>query len=225
MIRNLKVLVLAAFAVAALGALTASAAQAEPTFTNNAEGEAQITYKIKPDGTGKTAHVVLEIKKADGTGLLSMTCNELAGDATVAANERNDATFVTPEIKGGCVFAGQPTTVQNTGCNFTFTANNQIHLENESALNICEVGQKPIHFSMINCKVEIGGQTLNGINYHNMAGGKITVEVKELAFEYYASGTACPYGTTKNGSLTTANFILEGTKKGTEELVEISWDE
>lgn len=223
MIRNLKALGLAVLAVLALGALAASA-QAEPTFTNLVEGEAQVTYKIKPDGTGKTAHMVLEIKKADGTGLKAITCNELTGDATVAANERNDATFITPEFKGNCVFVGQPVTVQNTGCNFTFTANGQIHLENETALNICEVGQKPIHFSALNCKVEIPGQTLNGIVYHNQVGGTVTVEAKEIGFEYYAAGTECPYGTTNNGSFTTGNVILSATKKGTEEIVEVQWD-
>ncbi len=236
MTRTIKVLFVCALVATSIGAISASNARSgtEPTFTNHVEGEVDITYKIAKDTDGgtkpATGHMQLDIRKADGTGVLTLTCNELTGDATVPANERQDATFVTPSFEGGgkgtnCLFNNIETAVSNTGCDFTFTANKIIHIENEGK-NLCEAKQKPIHFSIPNCKVEIGKQTITGIDYHNQVGGTVTVEIKDLAFEYTATGTACPYGTTKNGLFTTGNMILQANKKGgTEEPVEISWDE
>jgi len=224
MIRNLKVFVLSVLALAAFGALVASA-QAEPTFTNiGVEEGAQVTYKIKPDGTGKTSHIVLDISKENGTELRSLTCNELTGDATVAANERLDATFITPGLKGSCMFFAQAVTVENKGCNFTYTADGQVHIKDDLPL-ACEEGQAPILFKIPNCEVEIPEQTLTGFEYHNQVGGTVTVKANNVSFEYRAVGALCNFGTTKNGVITTANHILEATKKGSEEFVELQWDE
>ncbi len=123
------------------------------------------------DGTGKTAHQVLDISKTDGTGVLSITCNELTGHATVTGPNPADIHLVTPQIEGGgivtagedkmdCTFAGQSVTINNTGCNFTLTPDGTLHIISEfaSAPNTCKHGEKPIHFANtnLNCKVEIG---------------------------------------------------------------------
>ncbi len=222
MIRNLKVLLLATVAVTALSALSASATQAAPKFTTGAKVGETTEFKILKDGTGKTAHQVLDIRKADGTGVLSLTCNEIAGTGTAIGPEPTEITVPTPAFQG-CIFAGQEVSIPNTGCNFIFTASGLLHIVNDSALE-CAHGKKPIHFTntVLNCKVEWGAQTVEGVKYHNLADGTVTVEMPELQLQYNATGVGCPYGTTNNGLLTTGNFIFEGRRGGVK--VNIAWD-
>jgi hypothetical protein len=236
MTRNLRALGLSALAILAFAAIAASAARAESAFTvEGAEAESLTTFKIFKDDEGganpKTGHIVLDIRKADGTGVLSMTCNELTGSATVKGNTPSEATFITPKLTGSCIFAGTAVTPKNEGCNFTFTANQQIDLVNKSATEICEFGQKPITYSTGKCTVEIPGQTLKGFKYHNVkaGGGKpasITAEAGAgVAFSYNATGADCPYGATANGLITTSNFIVRGLKGESETETGLSWDE
>jgi hypothetical protein len=70
MIRNLKILLAAAMALAALEAISASGAQAAE-FHCTVE-PCRVT--LKPDGTGKTAHHVLVVRKGEASG--SFTCVE-----------------------------------------------------------------------------------------------------------------------------------------------------
>jgi hypothetical protein len=237
MIRNLKALVLAVGAVGVLGALGATAAQAHTpevpaTFTSEA---AKTTLTVLPDGSGKTAHWVFDIKKADGTGVLPLTCNSVTGTGTLEGTETTDVTVKTLQIGGGCLFLGQSITVTNTGCDFTYTADGTLHIVNDGALE-CAHGKQPIEYQTaapLECKIEIGAQTLNGVKYHNLdAAGKetatngqtVTVEATNIGgVTYNATGKDCPYGTTHNGELTTSNFILTGDVHGTSTMTNISW--
>ncbi len=223
MIRNLKVLLLAALAVTALGALSASAAQAA-RFTAPGAAAGQTTeFKILKDGTGKTAHQVFDIRKADGTGVLSITCNEAAGTGTGVGPEPTEVTVPTLAFQGACNFAGQEVEVKNTGCNFIFTAKGLLHIVNDGE-NVCAPGSKPLHFTntVLNCKVEVGAQTIEGVKYHNIEGNLVTIEALELAVAYTASGSGCEYGPTKNGLFTTGNAIVEGRRGGVK--VNVAWD-
>jgi hypothetical protein len=235
MIRRLKTLMLASLAVAALGALAASAAQAVPTFTTVGGGNA--TLKVLPDGAvpGKTSHQVFDIRKADGTGVLPITCEETTGEGTVSGESYTDVTIKTPGFKG-CTFLGQAVTVTNTGCDFTFTADGTLHIVDETPLE-CEHGKKAIHFQTaapLECRVEVGKQTVTGIKYHNLdntgktvgnnEGEVVTVEAKEVAVEYQATGKDCPYGTTKNGLFTTGNAIVTGQEDPGSAMLKVRWD-
>ncbi len=224
MIRNLKALLLAALAVTALAAVAASGASAAE-FTAEGQAGKETTLTVFKDGTGKTAHQVFDIRKADESGVLSITCNEAAGDATASGATQTDVTFKTLAFQGNCSFAGQTVTVQNTGCDFTFTSGSpQLHIVDD-APNECAIGKQPIHFTntTLNCKVEVGAQTVSGIKYHNVADGTMTVEATELAVAYTASGAGCPYGTTTNGLYTTGNAIVKGTDKTSGAAVTVKW--
>jgi hypothetical protein len=230
MIRNLKALLLAALAVAALGALAASASAAE--FT--AEGSGETTLTVLPDGTGKTAHHVFDIRKGPNEGVLSITCNESTGDATVFGSSFTQAT-ITPHwgktvagvFKTECNFAGQEVEINTGACEFLYTADGTIHIQTDTNLvGECKHGKQPITFNntTLNCHVEWAEQTITGVKYHNIGGGLITVEANELAVQYNATGVGCPYGTLNNGLFTTGNTILTGEKKGTNEMVNLAWD-
>ncbi len=224
MIRNLKVLLLAALAVTALGALSASAAQAA-RFTAPGAAAGQTTeFKILKDGTGKTAHQVFDIRKADGTGVLSITCNEAAGTGTGVGPEPTEVTVPTLAFQGACNFAGQEVEVKNTGCNFIFTASGLLHIVNDGA-NACAYGKQSLHFTntVLNCKVEVGAQTVSGVKYHNLtAENTVTIEAPELTVSYKASGSGCEYGESTNGLFTTGNAIVEGRRGGVK--VNVAWD-
>ncbi len=239
MMRNLKAVLLAALAVTAFGAVAASGASAAAFTVPSAGAGDETTLTTLKDGTGKTAHHVFDIRKPDGTGVLSITCNELTAHATVTGPSNTDITAVTPLFEGGgivtaggdatdCTFAGQTVKVENTGCNFTFTADGTLHITSEFAAtpNLCKHGEKAIHFTntTLNCKVEVGEQTVTGIKYHNLVDGTVTVEATNLAVTYNATGAGCAYGTLSNGLFTTGNAIVTGEKKGTSEMVEVKWD-
>ncbi len=233
MMRNLKAVLLAALAVTAFGAVAASGASAAKFTVPSAGAGTETTLTTLKDGTGKTAHQVFDISKTDGTGVLSITCNELTADATVVGKEPADIHVVTPLFEGGgvgtdCTFAGQTVKVENTGCNFTFTPDGTLHIISEfaAAPNTCKHGEKPIHFTNtnLNCKVEVGEQTVTGVKYHNLPDGTVTVEATNLAVAYNATGLGCPYGTESNGVFTTGNAIVTAEKKGTSEMVEVKWD-
>ena len=90
MIRNLKVLLLAALAVTALGALTASAAHAHTPAKFTAPGAGALettTLTVGKDGTGKTAHQVFDIFNAAKTASVSFTCNEVTADGHAVGPE------------------------------------------------------------------------------------------------------------------------------------------
>ena len=233
MIRNLKALILAALAVAALGAVMASAAQAAPKFTVPGAAEnAETTLTVLKDGTTKTAHQVFDIWNSKMEEEKTITCNEATGDATVKGASQTAILSITPGFSGSCQFLGQEVTVENKGCNFEFTALGLLHIRSESEVagKKCKHGESPIVFQTkapLECKVEVAEQTVEGITYHNLADGTITLNVPEAGaakLTYNATGKDCPFGTLSNGNFTTGNVIITGEKKGTTEMVNISWD-
>ena len=230
MIRNLKTLAAGVLALVALGAVVASVAQAAPKFTiAGATETTETTLIVRKDGTGKTAHQVLDFWNSQMGEEKTITCNETIGNATVKGASPTDFTIVTQGFIGGCLYLGQEMTLSNNGCNFTYTANGTLHIVSEAGKE-CKHGKQPIVFETkapLECKIEIGEQTIEGITYHNLADGTITVNFPETGapnLVYNATGKECPFGTLSTGNFTTGNFIVTGEKKGTETMVNISWD-
>jgi hypothetical protein len=245
MIRNLKVLMAAAMALAAFSVL-AQAAQAAPKFTAPGVGAAaETTITLQPDeaaGT-KTAHHVFDIKGPPPTEeVLSITCNELTGDGVVKG-ESTESVTITPHYgktneKGvfetKCNFAGQEVEVSTGACDYNVTASGLLHVETDKNLTgECKIGANPIVFERLNCKVEVGAQTVEGIKFHegpergNPKKKTITLEANNLVIKYKATGTLCPFGEQTNGTYTTGNTIITGSKKGSvaeTEMVGIAWD-
>ncbi len=220
MIRDLKILILMGLGTAAL--CIASAPVQASQFTVK---EPETTLTLVKDGTGKAAHQVFEIRNAAGTVQRQLTCNEISTDGTLDGTGAESIAFSTPLLQGNCQLIGQEVTVQNTGCDFTYTAGSpQLHIVDDGA-NRCEHGQQPIHFETTNCKVEIGKQAIEGLKYNNLPDGTITVEASSPAFTYKATGADCPFGTTSNGLFTTGNIIVTGEEEGTGEMVDLEWDE
>jgi hypothetical protein len=245
MIRNLKVLMAAAMALAAFSVL-AQAAQAAPKFTAPGVGAAETTITLQPDEAAatKTAHHVFDITNEAKTAEFSITCNELTGDGVVKG-ESTESITITPhygktnakgEFETLCNFGGQEVPFSTGACDFKFTASGLLHVETDTGLTgECKIGKNPVSLSSaaLQCTLEIGAQTIEGVKFHegpergNPKKKTITLEANNLAFEYTAFGTGCPYGVTKNGLYTTGNTIVTGSKKGSvaePEMVGIAWD-
>src|SRR5436190_7815767 len=125
MIRNLKVLLLAALAVTAVGALTASSASAHKTaekFTNvTSASSTVVTTAIDGAAKSTTAHHVFDVTS---NGPITCVAADLKG--TVAA-VLEPATITLEEEAANevgfteCTFVGQKASVRMNGCTFLFS--------------------------------------------------------------------------------------------------------
>jgi hypothetical protein len=197
MIRNLKVLLLAALAVTAFTALAASAAQAVPKFTAPGAGAlGTTTLNVVKDGTGKTAHQVFDISKSDGTGVVTFTCEELTGSGTIPGESVEEAVITTPAfqtttaVENKCEVVGQPEVkVTNTGCDLTVTAAGEVKIVSEGTHNCAhslkgehEAGKEPITIQApkLGCTAEVGAQPVVGkVKFHNLTNALVTVKSNE----------------------------------------------
>jgi hypothetical protein len=246
MIRNLKALLLAVLVMTAFSALAASAAQAASFTVPGASATEKTTLKLIKDGTGKTAHQVLDISKSDGSGVVTFTCEELTGSGAVVGSAPAEAVITTPAFtttgnpENKCEVVGQPEVkTTNTGCDLTFTPAGEVKIVSEPGHNCAhsvgsshEAGKEPITMQApgLGCTLEIGAQTLVGnVTYHNVVEGKGSITVQTpptatpLGLIYNAYGVGCPYGTTTNGKYTTGNAIVEGFTEAAAQR-EIKWD-
>jgi hypothetical protein len=217
MIRNLKVLVAAAMALAAFGAVSASGAQAAE-FHCSVE---PCTGVIKPDGTGKTSHHVFIIENATTTESLSFTCNELSGRTTISTKKTSR------EVEfGGAVGAtnalvySQCTSpsfiIDLNGCKYNYTVAGAISITG------CTNAAKQIEITIPNaagiCTIDIPEQgSLTGITYHTVGSTpirEVTVSSNVHNISVTVTGTkaACQIDPTQTltGTYTTGNVLITG---------------
>lgn len=161
--RKLKALGLALLAVFAMSAVAASGASAAQF---HAEQEPVILTS-----DNDTAHVFTY-------GLGSVTCTTTTFDTTVATKTTSSIT-VTP-VYGGCEFLEEPAEVKVNSCDYTFTADTT----GEHAPVTVTCGAKPIEVvvpTLGNCTLTVGSQTTtNGVRYTNGGSGTtrdVTVDV------------------------------------------------
>lgn len=226
----------AVLALAASGSFAAAANAAQFTAPGAGGGTTTIVSErdaANPSGgqtQGQTSHEVFDIRKSDGTGVLSITCNEAFATNASASGESISAISTTLDFRSAvgnpnCTFAGQTVTVNSGACGFVFSAAGHVTIQNDGGT--CAAGSSPIMFenTLLGCKVEVGAQTISGVKYHNITiggAGAVTLETNNLAIAYNAIGVGCPYGTTTNGLYTTGNAILRGEREGG--IKALSWD-
>jgi hypothetical protein len=183
MIRNLKILIVAAMALVAFGAIGASGAQAAE-FHCSVE-PCKVT--VKPDGTpgptGKTAHQVIVIKQ--GTNSFSTTCDSITGEGTAATKTFKQLRI--GNIKGSnCGFSGIPANLTMNGCEYVINASG-----GGGTLTIACPAGKEIEAGLVGggCIYNIPSQgPLNEVKFHDAETGgvkksEVTVElsVKNIA--------------------------------------------
>jgi hypothetical protein len=128
MIRNLKVLLAAAMALAAFGAFSSTAHAAEEFHCS----VAPCTATLLPDETAPTttAHHVFVVTGASGS--VSFTCDQLAGTATSSTATATELTFTNLTYENAAkehkckIGASETVKVDFTSCDYNFKALNGV---------------------------------------------------------------------------------------------------
>jgi hypothetical protein len=200
MIRNLKVLIAAAMALAAIGVVNASGALAAD-FHCSVE-PCKVT--VKADGMGKAAHHVLVVKQ--GAVSASFTCNSISGEGESAT--KTAATLTLKNILyAGCNINGtEGAAITMNGCTYLFAA------EGGKLTIQCPEG-KSILIKLGACELSIGAQgPLSSVAYTNI-NSKKEVTVSTAVKNIKANATGCAglglaNGAYNEGEYPTGNTIV-----------------
>jgi hypothetical protein len=226
MIRNLKVLLVAALALTALGAITASAHAADEFRCS----VSPCRGKLNKDGSGTTAHHVFIVENAAKTESVSFTCEQLAGTGELVSGTDFSLSWSRPtedrEAYRNCTVNGSPgVIVHMNDCKYTFTAgasgNAAAGTSDQAEVHVeCPTGES-IEVTTPNgvntCTFRIGSQTLGGsaakggIGYVT-AGTEVTVTANVKGIVVTKSGTCTGIIESNEliGTYTTGNTLLTG---------------
>ncbi len=219
MIRNLRVLGLAVMAVLAVSALWASVAAAHTPAT----------FTSKSTNTTLTAEQ--ENNQLFQAGGQQITCKEARFEATTSNQEVQEVTFQPKETTakagevgyGACTF-GVKVQVKMNGCDYLFTANNQVHIQCPAGKEIEFEGS----FIGIKCLVKIPAQGPRSlVTYKNIGTGtteEITVEANVQGITYTAQGSGCKEQGEKQNGVYTGNAVATGEVDGNTTHTGIKWD-
>lgn len=222
MIRNLKVLLAAALALTALGAIAASAHAADEFHCS--VNPCRLT--LKTDGTGATAHQVFVVENAAKTESASFTCESLRGEAEFSGTVTNDITLgwtvgtTDREAYDNCKINGSPGVVWHmNSCKYTLTggAGGRTEPGTAEVHILCNAGDViEMTLPSSTCVFRIGPQTLSGVGYHNVGTSpnrEITVTTN-LAGIVVTATAGCSVIINPNqtliGTRTTGNFLITG---------------
>jgi len=214
MIRNLKVLVAAAMALAAFGVLNASGAQAAAEFHCSVEPCVGV---LKPDEVvnTKTSHQVFIIENAEKTESLSFTCGSLSGKAkinTKTSSVVEAGSFSALAYSECLVNGGAALTIDMNGCKYNLTA------AGTATITGCTSASKSIEATMTGCTISVPEQgPLGTVSYHNIGTSpnrEVTIQPSIKEIKVTASGTQANCGINPQQTLiatqTTGNVIVTG---------------
>ncbi len=215
MIRNLKVLLAAAFALTALGAIAASAHAADE-FHCSVE---PCRGTLKPDGTGKTAHHVFVIENTTGTESVSFTCESLSGEAEIPNKKVTEVTASNLKYNNCTANGVAGITVDMNSCTYKFKAAGGTTDEAKVKYE-CPEGKK-IEDTYNGCVIDItGGFESTGVGYTTIGAvpnRELTVTVKSVdipASNIKVTGTKaqCLINPEQSftGTYTTGNTLVTG---------------
>jgi len=199
MIRNLKVLLAAAMALAAFGVVNAGAAHAAEEFHCSVK---PCTVTASQDGNaGSVTGQQLFIPKNKAGETASFKCGTVSGGATTEGTTSPELTVGAAGLLayGSCKVNGSSEVkVRTNECHYLFTAlsggtSATVHVLCKTAKHI------EIEIAETGCIFEVTPQTLTGIKYHNIGTAgtnstEVTVEVKtgqNITVETKAVGAGC----------------------------------
>jgi hypothetical protein len=206
--RTLKVVMLAAMAVAAFGAISAAGAQAVQ-FHCSVEN---CTSTTKADGTAKNSHHVFIVTQ--GAVSAATTCSSLSGESTGNPKTSEELTL-TNVVYSTCNVAGAPSTVKMNGCDYLFHSNGEVDVK-------CPEG-KTIDIEVLEtgCKFSIGSQNgLNKVSFTTIGATpnrEVTVSTNVTGVTGTANGLCAAVGIASGpitGDYTTGNTIVTGETAG-----------
>lgn len=208
MIRKIKTLALAGFAVLALSALTAAGANAAE-FTASAYPAA--VSGTQPAGENHTFTYQGRQVTCDTAVFVSEELNGPSSELTVTPTYE--------ECHAVVLGVKLPATVTFDGCDYNFTAaaataEAQVHLN-------CETG-KDVQIHIYNvlgghspdnevCTYTVQPQTVGGIVYHNNGDGSVTVTANSSVATTRVQGAALTCGSASGTSTYAGDTVVKGT--------------
>jgi hypothetical protein len=217
MIRKLKVLMLAAMALAAIGVVNVAGAQAAVEFHCSVE---PCTATLKSDGTGKTAHHVIVIKNSIGESN-AITCESLSGEATSSTKTTGTLAFKNLKNTGCKDSLGSGVTIHWNGCEWHLVSAGAggVHIWHWTNCTKVNGVPDPVEITIsTGCIFKISEQSLTGPIYHNIGEEaktttELTVEIKAPNIAVTAVGTKAQCGldpakTPITGEYTTGNSLI-----------------
>lgn len=217
MIRNLKVLMLAAMALTVISASSASGAQAAE-FHCSVE---LCRLTLKPDGAvpSPTAHQNFRFNSPKGDSV-EFTCRSVSGEATQSTKTSTEITLTNIEYQH-CT-SGFSAAVKMNGCDYLFTSAGQMSIQ-------CPEGKK-IEWLVLKCVVTIGSQgPLNGVKFHDAGFTKSEITVENLVKGIKGTieeSPVCPIAPgASEAESKTANSILTAERDNAEvEMANVWWE-
>lgn len=205
MIRNLKALGLALVATMALGAVAASAASAQPTFS--AEGEHAILDVVSN-----------ETQTFNIPGAGTVNCEKVSVEATILSAEESTSELKATPTYSECEAFSIEAHIDFTGCWYLFTANGEVHI-------LCPPGSTidikvTLFGSKFNC-VMVEEQSVNEVAYSNKE-GHVNLEPNVSGIKSTVEGV-CGNETNNEGTYK-GNVTVAGTDTE-EEPINIFWTE
>jgi len=221
MIRNLKVLLAAALALTALGAIAASAHAADE-FNCSAT---PCRGTLKPDGTGKTAHHVFIVENTAKTESVSFTCETLSGEGSIATSPATQVTAENLNYANCTANGSSGVVVDMNGCTYSFKALNGT-TDGAEVTVACPTG-KQIEITYNGCVMDVkGGFSATGIGYSTVGvspNREITATTSNVVIpeaQIKATGTKaqCLINPEQAllGTYTTGNTLVTGETAGGE---------
>jgi hypothetical protein len=218
MIRNLKVLFGAALVLVAVGAISASGAQAAE-FHCSVE-PCRYRASKDPSVSAKTYHHVFIVDDITTGGSVSFTCPTITGEGRTETKTSASLTLENinyndeaepPTNTTKCLVNGSgELSVNMMGCDYRFFANGEVEI-------VC-VAPNEIRIELkTGCVISVPPQKLKGITYHNTGVApkrEVTVEanVKDITGIKFAGGAAKCFGIAETdkleGTYTTGNTTV-----------------
>jgi len=226
MIRNLKVLCLAAMALGVFGVINVGSAHAAEELFHCEVQPCRLTTTT--DGTEETAHHVFVVKNANKESI-SFTCDDLTGEATAEGKTEEDITL-TNIAYDHCTTVLGTTTVDMNGCDYRFNSKGGGTDAATVTIN-CPEGKKIEVTASATCTVNVGPQgPLKGIGYHTLGAGgarEVTVTAKVPGIAVTVTGSCGTFKLTPpyTAEYTTGNTIVTAEKdNANKEMVACWWE-
>jgi hypothetical protein len=176
--KKFGVLVIAVFALSAIGAASASAATFTASATGSLSGKATATQEF-------------------GINAGTVRCGTALSSGTIVSTASPEQ-HVSVTYSSCTAFAGF-IPVHNIEATYVFTADGKVHIKNQITITVTA--------PFGTCHVTVpGGQTVSSVTYANLAGGKMSVTPNITGITYSTTGGTCGSGGT-NGTYKGANEV------------------
>jgi trypsin-like peptidase len=196
--------------------LTSSNEERHPQKFRSELAETAVTSTA--DGTGKTAHHVIE------AGGATLTCASASFEGTQTGTAARELALAATYKE--CTYGGVATTVSMGGCGYVFHSSGEFDISSRTGKSCAT---EPMKWEAGKCKIEVLPSFAHELlTFNTIKPGtvnEVTTGINVTGITYKATGEGCAKkGEFSNGAYTTGNTILTGAKTGGGAMVNYRWE-